>query len=96
MDFEEEKDPAEICGRSIPPNLDCIASIPIPSVLDFYSIVFLSCSLFVILINALLVIYVLSKTPERKFKINKQKSTSKKAIFKLQDPNSLVSSIFQK
>lgn len=58
-------DPYEEC-RSNPPNLQCLRRIPSPPVLNHYSIIFLSISVFVIPINALLVIYVLSKTPRRK------------------------------
>lgn len=93
MDFEvEEVDPRKICGEQIPPNLDCIAKLKLPPILDFNSIVFLSCSIFIILINAILVIYVLSKTPKRRnYKKRTHNTSSKKAIFKIQADSTVKS-----
>ena len=56
----------EECGNFIPPNIDCISKIPLPSILNHRSLKFIAFSLFVILINAILVIYVLKKIPKRK------------------------------
>ena len=60
------EDEYEKCGHSNPPNLDCISRIPLPPTLNSTSLTFLFFSIFVILINGLLVIYVLSKTPRRR------------------------------
>ena len=86
-------DPFDECGASIPPNLDCLKAIPLPPLLSQYSLVFICSSIFVILINALLVVYVLSKTPRRRKKRptgNWNKYAKKGPILAVQMPSSAV------
>lgn len=85
-------DPFEECGGTSPPNLDCLKAIPLPTLLSQYSLVFICFSIFVILINALLVVYVLSKTPRRR---KKQRSgnwnkyaAKKKPVIAMEIPSS--------
>lgn len=89
-----DENPESICGSGKPPDFECLARIPLPSVLTFEAVVFLSCSIFVLLINALLVVYVLSKVPKRKNHKKKMKNP-KKAIFKLQTASTAVSSVIK-
>lgn len=81
------------CGGSIPPNLDCLKNIPLPPLLSQYSLVFICFSIFAILINAMLVVYVLSKTPRRRKKRtagNWNKYAQKKPIFAMEIPSAVI------
>ena len=84
-------DPFEDCGGAGPPNLDCLKAIPLPPLLNQYSLVYICFSIFVILINALLVVYVLSKTPRRRKRRtggNWNKYAKKKPIVAMEPPES--------
>lgn len=56
------------CGGSYPVNLKCVSEIEIPGALNLYSGIFLIVSAIAIILNGLMILYVLSKTPRKRRK----------------------------